>query len=328
MPLQRRHYDKFVQVRLTIELAGEVSAISALQLALTRHHNSSASNSSSSNSSSGGSTTPPGHAVAAAGAELSAAATHAHAASADLWVELRVWAEAVFQSVHQQFSVVYYGSEYTRRGANLDTARLPLSNAPYMRSIFANLSSNGRSEQAQWDILHSLAYWQDPGPAGFYDDLGELGVAAAHYVHNVSAETGDQALGPTPTVAVTPPSEQHYQPRGMPPPKLPDDRPRSHLTFVETTKCMPMYRALPIRLHYPHVSAGVFKVSVFFAKPVPSVNITVNGQLIVRDHPCMAREKKSFMLPAAMTAHGGALSVDFSSTHGLSVAEVWLTKNE
>ena len=49
------------------------------------------------------------------------------AGCAALWVELRVWAEALFQSLHQQFSVPLYGGEFTRRGSNLDLAWLPLS---------------------------------------------------------------------------------------------------------------------------------------------------------------------------------------------------------
>ncbi len=36
------------------------------------------------------------------------------------WVEMCVWAGAVFKSVHQQFSVPIYGGEYTWWGSNLD----------------------------------------------------------------------------------------------------------------------------------------------------------------------------------------------------------------
>ena len=72
--------------------------------------------------------------IAAAESVINATLVRSNAETAELWTEMRVWAEAVFQSVHQQFSVPIYGSEYTRRGANLDLAHLPLaaSNMPFI----------------------------------------------------------------------------------------------------------------------------------------------------------------------------------------------------
>ena len=57
--------------------------------------------------------------VAAAVTAINATLLHSKMATAELWVEMRVWAEAVFQSVHQQFSVPIYGGEYTRRGRSV-----------------------------------------------------------------------------------------------------------------------------------------------------------------------------------------------------------------
>lgn len=61
------------------------------------------------------------------------------------------------------FSVPIYGGEYTRRGNTLDTAKLPLSNAPFLRAQFAEIRTlNNKS--AQIAALTTIVTWSDPGP--------------------------------------------------------------------------------------------------------------------------------------------------------------------
>jgi len=327
--LYRATYDKFVQLRATIERAGEEKALEAL----AQH-----------------AATSPAKAIAAAKAALDLADAASKGASAELWTELRVWAEAVFQSVHQQFSVPIYGGEYTRRGANLDLARLPLSNAPFLRRSFGNISRLP-SVSAQSEQLRALATHADAGPGGFYDDLGELD--APHYVHNASSETGDQALRPTATVSVDGPSDQHYElpptaasvqcPPGQhckkpkhnteAPPTLRSDVTRARLTFVETTKCMPIYKGLPIVMRYPALPAGAsYAVSVMFGSAVKAMNLTA-GQggerwLVLKEHSCDDKKKQTFAIPAEVTTKGGELELAFSASSGLSIAEVWIKKTK
>lgn len=70
-----------------------------------------------------------------------------------------------------QLSVPHYFAEYTVRGANLDTLWLPLTNAPYLLERLGAAASEP-TEAAQRAIVVSLTEWSDPGPGGFYDDLG------------------------------------------------------------------------------------------------------------------------------------------------------------
>jgi hypothetical protein len=56
-----------------------------------------------------------------------------------------------------QFSVPIYGGEYTRRGANLDLAMLPLSDAPYLRQAFAAMQ--GKTPAEQTEALGKIAHW-------------------------------------------------------------------------------------------------------------------------------------------------------------------------
>ena len=142
----RAHYDAFVHTRVGIERAGEAAALAHLK--------------------------GPRPDIAAAEAVINATLQQSKAATAELWTEMRVWAEAVFQSVHQQFSVPLYGGEYTRRGSNLDLANLPLaaSNMPY---IFEQLQRAKQDGAAAPAIIRELCS-HEASAGGFYDDLGEL----------------------------------------------------------------------------------------------------------------------------------------------------------
>jgi hypothetical protein len=77
------------------------------------------------------------------------------------------------------------------------------------RYSLGNITALPEAKQAA--ALAELVGWTNPGPGGFYDDMGELD-AMPHYVYNVTSDTGDQAFYPTTIVVVSPPSEQYYQP--------------------------------------------------------------------------------------------------------------------
>ena len=87
-----------------------------------------------------------------------------------------VYAEALFQGpVGMQLSVPRYGAENTERGADLDQAAFPLNNAPFLLGAFAAIAVMPGGEPARLAAIAALAGWSDPGPGGFYDDLGVAG---------------------------------------------------------------------------------------------------------------------------------------------------------
>ncbi|HZU38112.1 MAG TPA: hypothetical protein VFA18_19475, partial [Gemmataceae bacterium] len=86
--------------------------------------------------------------------------------------------EALFQSIRMQLSVPRYQAIAVDRGANLDTIDTPLNNRLWLKARFAELSKLG-SEAAQRRGLDQIINWTNPGPGGFYDDLGDL----AHQPH-------------------------------------------------------------------------------------------------------------------------------------------------
>jgi hypothetical protein len=82
-------------------------------------------------------------------------------------------ADALFESIQMQTSVGKYKAISVDRGATLDTVDVPLNNRLWLRERFAVL----REESVEAERLKGLAEivnWTNPGPGGFYDDLGKL----------------------------------------------------------------------------------------------------------------------------------------------------------
>ncbi len=80
-------------------------------------------------------------------------------------------AEALFQSIRMQLSVPRYQAIAVERGANLDSIDVPLNNRPWLEERFAIIRQL-QNEQERLRALQEILRWTDPGPGGFYDDLG------------------------------------------------------------------------------------------------------------------------------------------------------------
>ena len=141
--LYRANYDAYLRVRLNDETQRERRAME--RLATTRN-------------------------VAAAEAELAIDPT-ARAGSA---MRARVFelAEALFQSAHMQLSVPRYAAIDVGRGANLDLIDRPITNAAWLRARFAEIATM-TTEAARVQAIDAILNWTNPGPGGFYDDLGD-----------------------------------------------------------------------------------------------------------------------------------------------------------
>jgi hypothetical protein len=80
-------------------------------------------------------------------------------------------AEALFQSIGMQLSVDKYAAISVGRGANLDELDVPLNNRVWLTNHFAELRKR-ESEGERLRGIEEIVHWTDPGPGGFYDDLG------------------------------------------------------------------------------------------------------------------------------------------------------------
>lgn len=80
-------------------------------------------------------------------------------------------AEALFQSIRMQLSVEKYKAISVDRGATLDTLDAPLNNRGWLEQRFTEIRKlNGEADRLA--ALDRIVRWTDPGPGGFYDDLG------------------------------------------------------------------------------------------------------------------------------------------------------------
>jgi hypothetical protein len=95
-----------------------------------------------------------------------------HPVAADLRARVFALAEALFQSIHMQLSVTRYKAISVGRGATLDTIDAPLNNRSWLRMRFEAIRKLER-EQARQAEIDSIVNWTNPGPGGFYDDLGD-----------------------------------------------------------------------------------------------------------------------------------------------------------
>jgi hypothetical protein len=147
--LYRAYYDAYLRARLTDESARERRAMELLATART---------------------CSPLQALAAAETAL----TVDPAARAGGALRARVFelAEALFQSVHMQLSVPRYAAIDAGRGANLDLIDRPITNADWLLKRFSEIRALG-DDATRRVAINEILNWTNPGPGGFYDDLGD-----------------------------------------------------------------------------------------------------------------------------------------------------------
>jgi hypothetical protein len=216
------------------------------------------------------------------------------------------FAEALFQSIRMQLSVQRYQAISVGRGATLDTVDAPLNNRLWLKHQF-DMIRRLEKEPARLQQIHNLIHWTDPGPGGFYDDLGNPS-GHAHLI---------QGLG----VAKDP-------------------------GFFETTQCFVLDKPLgrkswwdqaltfydaPLRMRYTELDKnGLYKLCVVYG--AGPIRLVVNDKHEVHGMLTKPYEKLAFDLPAE-AARSGVLDLTWTSPPGMGgtgrgcqVAEVWLMK--
>ena len=104
-------------------------------------------------------------------------------------------AEALFQSIHLKLSVPLYRAIAQGRGASLDTLDYPLNNRAWLGERFAAIRQVS-AEPARLTQLNEIVNWTNPGPGGFYDDLGNA--AASPHLDRGLGHERDPAFLRTP----------------------------------------------------------------------------------------------------------------------------------
>jgi hypothetical protein len=229
---------------------------------------------------------------------------------------LRVYtlAEALFQTIRQQLSVEKYRAIAVGRGATLDSLETPLNDAGWLRARFAEASGLD-NEQARLAAIDRIVHWTDPGPGGYYDDLGNP-TEQPHLVRGLTFDEDPQRLKSS-TTGFGGGSDWRL----------------SWVTHAES------FWDTPLQMRYTDLDPTVqYRVRIVYAGDVFSANTLI--KLVANDkyeiHPPMRKESPikpvEFDIPAAAT-RSGELTLTFSgpagvgsSGRGNQIAEVWLMR--
>jgi hypothetical protein len=203
--LLRAYYDAYTRHRLISDTAREQEANLALASAARTGSSASSGASASANTTSGsgsgagsGSGSGSAAAIAAARAILAGADTDATTGPTAPWRRrIEELSAALFASIRMQLSMPKYQASGAERGAVLDFVDTPLNNRWWLEDELTKVAALP-DERARVAALTRLSTWENPGPGGFYDVLGDVG-RSPHVVHAKVVE-GDPLLddGPIP----------------------------------------------------------------------------------------------------------------------------------
>jgi hypothetical protein len=208
-------------------------------------------------------------------------------------------------------SVEKYKAISTDRGATLDTLDVPLNNRLWLEQRFGEIRQmSGESDRL--GALDQIVNWTNPGPGGFYDDLGNL-TAQPHLV---------RGPGPSKDPAFLESSLVGFGARGT--------NRVSWWTHAESLN------DAPLRMEYHDLDPNAeYKLRVVYAgdSPRQKLRLTANGTevhgYVQKPVPVKPLE---FELPKSATQNGD-LTLEWTrepgqggNGRGCQVAEVWLVK--
>jgi hypothetical protein len=229
---------------------------------------------------------------------------------------LRVYtlAEALFQSIRQQLSVEKYRAIAVGRGATLDSLETPLNNRIWLIARFDEVVALA-SEEERMRAIDRIVRWTDPGPGGYYDDLGNP-AQQPHLVRGLPYEEDPQRFKSTLTGF-------GYRP----------DWRMSWMTHAESfweTSLQMRYRGLD--------RAAQYRVRIVYAGDIfgPDMLIRLVADDKYEVHPPITKELPikpvEFDVPVEAT-RDGELTLTFSAPPGIGsagrgnqIAEVWLMR--
>lgn len=289
--LYRAYYDALNRRRLIAETEAEARSMDALR---------------------GAGRTGALAAVAHAERELDAAP-----AGADLRQRVFTLAEALYQSARMQLSVPLYKAISRDRGATLDNIDMPLNNRGWLAARFDEIRKV-QFEHERLKAIDAILNWTNPGPGGFYDDLGNP-AAQPHLVRPATyAEDPGQLRSPRNGFAM------HSRSIG-------DWR----VSWVDHAEVM--YDG-PLSVRYTNLAPSAqYRVRIVYggernATRIP--RLTADGRFEVHPYRKLDNltEPVEFAIPREATSDG-ALTLTWQRQPGLSgngrgnqVAEVWLIR--
>ena len=298
--LLRAYYDSSVQHRLVQETKTETEALNALRQARTT-----------------------GSLTAISASEKILVRPNIDPALEAWHTRLSELGSALFQSIGMQLSVEKYQAIAIDRGACLDTLGYPLNNRIWLNHRFAAIRTLP-SEPERLNALHEIVNWTDPGPGGYYDDLGNVALQPHLVVPFRFNEDPERMRSPRvdfeEDLVVDSPDESAGAPRRV-----------AWMDHVES-----LYDA-PLEMHYSGLDPNAhYKLKVVYGGDNLKRQVRLVANKTTEIHPFIQRpvpfSPLEFSIPASTTDHG-ELTLTWLGEPGLGgngrscqVSEVWLIK--
>ena len=211
-------------------------------------------------------------------------------------------AEALFQSIRMQLSVARYKAISVDRGANLDTVDFPLNNRLWLKQRFEEVRKRP-------ETINEILNWTNPGPGGFYDDLGNS-AAQPHLVKG-------------PGFTKDPPFLESAL-SGF------QQRPGWRTSWGDYAEAL---NETPLQMHYTGLDpAAHYKVRVVYTgdSPTRKIKLDANGLQV---HPLIDKPSPPVPIEFDLPANLSDLTLTWNREPGLGgngrgtqVAEVWILK--
>jgi hypothetical protein len=211
-----------------------------------------------------------------------------------------------------QLSVSKYQAIALERGANLDAIDVPLNSSEWLRKQFTAIAAL-KSEAERLARIKEIVDWKNPGPGGFYDDLGDPD-QQPHLLRGAGAGVDPAFFESTLASFIRNPRPEW---------------PMSWWHWAET-----LYDQ-PLQLRYTGLdSAARYKLRVVYGREGRAVKVRLVANEMTEVHPFLSRpfERLEFDLPPASTRSGN-LTLNWTQEpgaggngRGCEVAEVWLIK--
>jgi hypothetical protein len=241
----------------------------------------------------------------------------------DLRARIFELAEALFQSIRMQLSVPRYQAIGVDRGASLDTVDFPLNSRLWLKERFRRLRSL-KTEAERLAALDQIVHWTDPGPGGFYDDLGNVSLQP-HLVRGLPFDQDPASLRS---------AKVGFEKGNVP------EEPDEELDRALRISWMDHAEALvdqPLEVRYAGLDSGSrYKLRVVYAGDSPKRRIRLMANETLEIHPLMDKpfpiRPLEFELPAEAT-RSGTLRLQWTREPGLGgngrgcqVSELWLLR--
>ncbi len=245
---------------------------------------------------------------------------------AEAWrVRILQLGEALFQSIGMQLSVDKYQAIAMDRGACLDTMDFPLNDRPWLKERFRKIRQL-KTEAERLKAIDEVTEWTNPGPGGFYDDLGD----SSRQPHLVAGPgfAADPGFLESPRVGFE--EDLVWDD--------PEDKPDGARRKAWVNHAETLYDT-PLRMKYQGLDPQArYKLRVVYAgdSRMRKIRLTVNDGIPI--HPLMVKpfpfKPVEFDIPPSATA-GGELTLQWFGVPGLGgngrgcqVSEVWLVKEK